>query len=186
MKAAVLVTLMSAVLLTGCATTKPCKVTPPPAPAIKPAVVAPVVATPAPAPVVAAPAPVPVVTASAEPVRDYKAEFAANVKDIFFDFDKSTIRADQQATLDADIAFLKANPSILFDIVSSCDVVGSDKYNNSLGQRRVDRVSVLLIGAGISDTRFIGSTLGKTSSYCTAPKCQELNRRVHFTYSGTK
>jgi peptidoglycan-associated lipoprotein len=141
----------------------------------------PVVIAVAPAPQVVAPTPVPApVTASAEPVVDYAAEFQTNVKDIFFDFDKSNIRADQQATLNANIAFFKRYPTVKFDIVSSCDVVGTDKYNDALGQWRVNTVKEALNEVGVFETS--ATTLGKTGSYCQKPKCQQLNRRVHFEY----
>ena len=196
MKAAVLVTLMSAVLLTGCATTKPCKVTPPPAPAIKPAVVAPVVETPAPV----APAPAPVVVAPAPapaPAPDYKALFAKNVSDVLFDFDKSTPRSESQVALSEDITFLKANPNILFSLTASCDVIGSDPYNDALAGRRLTTVVNALTAAGIDYSRFTASSLGKTSAYCAVmptksytpealAACRAVNRRVHFSFSGTK
>ena len=112
--------------------------------------------------------------------------FKANVNDVYFGFDKSSIQSESQSVLASDVAFLKANPSILFSITSSCDVVGSDTYNDGLGQRRLAAVSSALVAAGIDATRFNGSSLGKTSSYCSAKSCQQLNRRVHFAYSGTK
>lgn len=172
------------VLLAGCALHRshPCVVTPAPAiakaePAVAPAVVpAPVAQTPAPVEAVA-PAPV------AAPPVNYSALFAANVKDIFFDFDKSAIRADQKATLAANVAFLKANPNILFSLVSSCDVVGTDKYNDGLGQLRVEKVAAALAAAGIDASRFNASTLGKTNSY---GKDHQSNRRVHFAFSGVR
>ena len=185
MKAAIVVAFLSAVFLTGCSATKPCKVTPPPAPAIK---AAPVVETPAP---VEAPKPV-VVEQKAGPVPtvpptpDYKAMFAAQVNDVYFGFDKSVILGESQSVLASDVAFLKSNPNILFSITSSCDVVGSDAYNDGLGQRRLAAVSKALVAAGIDATRFNGASLGKTSSYCSAKSCQQLNRRVHFAYSGTR
>src|SRR5580693_8732728 len=40
--------------------------------------------------------------------------FSQNVKDIYFEYDKSDIRADQQSSLQADVAFLKQHPDIHF------------------------------------------------------------------------
>ena len=42
--------------------------------------------------------------------------FAQNVKDVYFDYDKSDIRADQSATLQADMLFLNQHPNINFTI----------------------------------------------------------------------
>lgn len=186
MKSAVVVAFLSAVFLTGCATrnVRPCPV--PPAPALKPTPVAaapaPVVETPVAAPVavVATPAPAPA------PAPDYAAMFKSNVNDVYFDFDKSNLRSDAQTTLAADITFLKANPNILFSLTGSCDVVGSDAYNDELAGRRLSSVTHALTLAGIGYDRFTASSLGKTSSYCSAKSCQQLNRRVHFAFSGTR
>src|SRR5580700_12239528 len=50
--------------------------------------------------------------------------FAQNVQDIYFDYDKADIRADQQTALQGDIAFLKQHPDIHFrwrDTATSAD-----------------------------------------------------------------
>ena len=178
-----LVAVLPLFLLAGCALHKshPCVVTP--VPAIVKATPAPVVETPAPAVVTPAPAPVIVAATPVPAPVDYAALFKANVKDIYFDFDKSAIRADQKATLAANVAFLKANPNVLFSLVSSCDVVGTDKYNDGLGQLRVEKVAAALAAAGIDASRFNASTLGKTNSY---GKDHQSNRRVHFAFSGVR
>ena len=56
-----------------------------------------------------APAPAPAAPTEAE-------LFSQNVKDIYFDFDKYDVRADQQANMEADAAFLKDHPSIKFTV----------------------------------------------------------------------
>src|ERR1700758_2727583 len=59
--------------------------------------------------------------------------FSQNVKDIYFDYDRSEIRPDQQSALQGDIAFLKQHPSINFTIEGHCDERGSTEYNLALG-----------------------------------------------------
>ena len=54
---------------------------------------------------------------------------------IYFDFDKSTIRPDAAATLDAKIPWLQANPGMRIRIEGNADERGSDEYNLALGQR---------------------------------------------------
>ena len=62
--------------------------------------------------------------------------FAQNVKDIYFDYDKSDIRADQQSSLQGDIAFLQQHPNIHFTVEGHCDERGSTEYNLALGDNR--------------------------------------------------
>src|SRR6185503_12038205 len=106
----VLSCLVLAVLLTGCpkrpvatVASAPAPVAPPPAPAPPPP------APPAPAPPPAPPAPAPA------PAPPPPAEFMPNaaLKDVYFDFDKSNIRAADARILDASATYLKANPNQL-------------------------------------------------------------------------
>jgi peptidoglycan-associated lipoprotein len=178
------------VFLTGC-TLHPadrlCVVkTPPP-----PAIVAP---TPAPAVVeTPAPAPAPEVAAAVVPPVDLIDEgiFNLKVQDIFFGLNSANIPVDQGTTLAADAAFLNEHPTVQIKLVSSCDVRGTDTYNISLGQRRVNAVVVGLLAQGISRDRILtAGTVGKTNYFCSKPTkseaCYSLNRRVHFVFAGTK
>ena len=59
--------------------------------------------------------------------------FGANVKDIFFDYDKTELRTDQSPTAQTDAAFLTQHPSINILIEGHCDDRGSEEYNLALG-----------------------------------------------------
>ena len=72
--------------------------------------------------------------------------FGQNVKDIYFDYDKSNIRGDQEASAQGDAQFLSQHPNISFTIEGHCDDRGSTEYNLALGrparqfrQERLDR-----------------------------------------------
>ena len=118
--------------------------------------------------------------------------------DIYFDYDKADIRADQQPTLQSNITFLQNHPTVTFKITSSTDVRGTNAYNVKLGQRRVDAVHAALSAAGVDGPRMTAGTIGKTSMYCSQPvqnvrgkseahltdTCYQLNRRVHFVFVG--
>src|SRR5262249_4289903 len=54
--------------------------------------------------------------------------FSQNVKDIYFDYDKSDIRTDQQTSLQADIQFLSQHPTVSFTVEGHCDERGSTEY----------------------------------------------------------
>src|SRR5271169_2020501 len=76
--------------------------------------------------------------------------FAQNIKDIYFDYDKSDLRADQNASLQSDMLFLNQHPNINFTIEGHCDERGSIEYNMALGDRRATSVKDALALASIS------------------------------------
>src|SRR5919109_4957372 len=55
--------------------------------------------------------------------------FSQNIKDIYFDYDKSDIRPDQQSAVQGDAAFLKQHANIGFTVEGHCDERGSTEYN---------------------------------------------------------
>jgi outer membrane protein OmpA-like peptidoglycan-associated protein len=59
--------------------------------------------------------------------------FAANMKDIYFDFDVWKIRSDQQSAIEQNAAFLAQHPNISFTVEGNCDERGSTEYNLALG-----------------------------------------------------
>src|SRR6266436_5454648 len=104
---------------------------PPPAsrPAPAPAPVAPEPPT-APPSVAAAPPPPPA-PMPAEPDRPAPKEFSeiAEVKPIYFDFDKYNIRPDDAKILEANAEWLKTNAEALVLIEGHCDQRGTAEYN---------------------------------------------------------
>ena len=62
--------------------------------------------------------------------------FEQNVKDAFYDFDKSDVREDARAALTKDAEFLRSYPQVRVSIEGHCDERGSTEYNLGLGQRR--------------------------------------------------
>jgi len=111
--------------------------------------------------------------------------FAQNVKDIYFDYDKSDIRASEQSSIQADAAFLQQHPNISFTIEGHCDERGSTEYNLALGDNRASAVKNALVGAGIAADRIKTVSLGKEKPFCTESNeaCWQQNRRGHFVYS---
>src|ERR1700733_8545007 len=79
--------------------------------------------------------------------------FSQNVKDIYFDYDKSDIRPDQQSSLQADIAFLTQHPNIHFVVEGHCDERGSTEYNLALGDSRAGSVQSALTQGGVSASK---------------------------------
>ena len=110
--------------------------------------------------------------------------FAQNVKDVYFDYDKADIRADQQSSIQADIDFLKQHPNIRFTIEGHCDERGSTEYNLALGDNRANAVRNALVQSGIAADRIKTISYGKEKPFCTESNeaCWQQNRRGHFVY----
>lgn len=119
------------------------------------------------------------------PVVDLDAEFRAHVQDIFFDYDKYTVRSDAQAVLAQDVTYLKAHPEAKILIGGYCDDRGSNEYNLALGQNRADAAKKALIDAGIVADRIRTVSYGKEKPFCTeaTEACWQQNRRAGFTRS---
>jgi len=101
---------------------------------------------------------------------------------IYFDFDKSTIRPDAAATLDAKIPWLQANPGMRIRIEGNADERGSDEYNLALGQRRAASAKRYLVDHGIAADRFDLVSYGEERPVCTEHNeaCWQQNRRDDF------
>jgi len=110
--------------------------------------------------------------------------FASNIKDVYFDYDKSDIRADQQASVQADTSFLAQHSGINFTVEGYCDERGSTEYNIALGDRRATSVKSALVQAGINGGRIKTISYGKEKPFCTesTEACWQQNRRGHFSY----
>ena len=110
--------------------------------------------------------------------------FSRNVKDIYFDYDKYDIRADQQGSLQGDAQFLQQHSNIHITIEGHCDERGSTEYNLALGASRADAVKNALIQAGVGGDRIKTISYGKEKPFCTESNesCWQQNRRGHFVY----
>jgi peptidoglycan-associated lipoprotein len=128
-------------------------------------------------------APPQVVTPPAVNTMGAEEEFAANVKDVFFDYDKYSIRTDAQTTLSKDAAYLSSHPNVKILIGGYCDERGSDEYNLGLGQNRADSAKKVLVNAGIAPSRIRVISYGKEKPFCTesTEACWQENRRAGFT-----
>jgi peptidoglycan-associated lipoprotein len=108
--------------------------------------------------------------------------FEQNVKDAFFDFNKSDVRADARDNLAKTAEFLRSYPQIRVTIEGHCDERGSTEYNIGLGERRAQAAKNYLISLGISATRMDTVSWGKERPFCSEhdESCWQQNRRAHF------
>jgi len=89
-------------------------------------------------------------------------DFIQNVGDrVFFDFDKSNIKPEGQATLQKQAAWLKKYPNVKVTVEGHCDERGTREYNLGLGERRATAVKRALVALGIDAGRISTISYGK-------------------------
>lgn len=84
------------------------------------------------------------------------------IENIFYDFDKATLRDESKQALDEMATILKENPNVCIEMASHTDRWGSDEYNMDLSNRRAQSVVDYLIEAGISADRLKPQGYGET------------------------
>ena len=128
------------------------------------------------------PSPVaPSTTPSATPPAPSEFTANANLKDIFFDFDKYDVRPNDAKTLDTNAAWLKSNNDLVL-IEGHCDERGTNEYNLALGERRAKATMNYLVAQGVQASRITIISYGKERPTCTehSEACWAQNRRAHF------
>ncbi|MCH5310993.1 MAG: OmpA family protein [Prevotella sp.] len=75
------------------------------------------------------------------------------IDNIFYDFDKATLRPESEKALDSLVLLLNDNPNVTIELSAHTDYRGSDKYNKVLSQRRAESVVNYLIDHGIAKDR---------------------------------
>ena len=106
---------------------------------------------------------------SAEEDADYGIDFvlaAINkpqvVENIFYDFDKATLRPESKTALDEMAQILRDNPNVTVEMASHTDRWGSDAYNENLSERRAKSVVDYLVASGIPSGRLSWKGYGET------------------------
>ncbi len=169
------------VLVAGCAKTPVATVSS--APAAAPAPTAPLPAPAPPPPSVGAaptPPPTPPPAPRPAPPKEYRAHEA--LKPIYFAFDAATIRPADAKILDANAAWLNANPGYLLLIEGHCDERGTSDYNLALGDRRAKAALNHLVAQGIKSDRITIVSYGEERPACAEHNeaCWSKNRRAQF------
>lgn len=110
--------------------------------------------------------------------------FARNVKDLFFNFDKSNIRPDETSVSDSDATFLLQHPDVKILVEGHCDDRGSEEYNLALGDSRANSLRSSLQAQGVSADRIRTVSYGKEKPFCSAEdeQCWQQNRRDHLVF----
>ena len=83
------------------------------------------------------------------------------IDNIFYDFDKATLRPESAKALDELVELLNENPNITIELSAHTDYKGSDQYNEGLSQRRAESVVNYLIEHGIGEDRLMPKGYGE-------------------------
>ena len=83
------------------------------------------------------------------------------IDNIFYDFNKATLRPESETALDELVKLLDENPNVTIELSAHCDYKGSSEYNKGLSQRRAESVVNYLIEHGISNDRLSPVGYGK-------------------------
>lgn len=108
----------------------------------------------------------------------------SRVQNIYFDFDKFNIRADQQGALNSNAALFNSGDAMDLRILieGNCDEWGSDEYNYALGVKRAKTAKDALVAQGVSESRIEITSNGESKPVCTerSKTCDAQNRRDEF------
>lgn len=96
------------------------------------------------------------------------------LNNVFFDFDKSDLKAESFLELDRLVELLKKNATIKIEIAGHTDNKGDTKYNQTLSQKRAESVVNYLLQKGIDKTRIVAKGYGETQAI--SPNDTEENK----------
>ncbi len=119
-------------------------------------------------------------------------ERAYVLRNIYYDFDEFTLRTESERTLDSILLIMNTNPTLIVEIGSHTDSVGTDDYNNRLSQKRAESVVRYLVDHGIPQNRLTAKGYGETehiarntnSDGTDNEEGRQLNRRTEFKIIG--
>ncbi|MDR1381747.1 MAG: OmpA family protein [Tannerella sp.] len=101
------------------------------------------------------------------------------VENIFYDYDRATLRPESKEALDEIIKVLNDNLNVTIEMGAHTDRKGSDRYNEGLAQRRAQSVVDYLIASGIPDSRLTARGYGKSEPKTVTKKMAEENGFLH-------
>jgi outer membrane protein OmpA-like peptidoglycan-associated protein len=105
------------------------------------------------------------------------------LKNIYFDYDKTTLKPASFLELNKVVDLLLQNPSLEIEIEGHTDSQGSDQYNKDLSQGRAQSVVDYIASQRISTQRLAARGFGESKPIDTneTEAGKANNRRVEFT-----
>lgn len=117
------------------------------------------------------------------PLQPIEVGVTVRLKNIYFDFDKTTLKNESFVELDKVVDFLKQNQSVEIEISGHTDNKGSDDYNATLSQGRSEAVVSYIVSQGVDSYRLTAHGYGESKPIDTndSDEGRANNRRVEFT-----
>lgn len=108
------------------------------------------------------------------------------LRNIFFDFDRATLRPESMDELNKLIAFLEERPSLRIEISGHTDSRGSARYNQRLSEQRAHTVLKFLVVNGINPNRleYMGYGFDRPIATNETEEGRQMNRRTEFRVVG--
>jgi outer membrane protein OmpA-like peptidoglycan-associated protein len=108
------------------------------------------------------------------------------LNNIFYDFDKATLRQESISELERLVSLMKDTPALKIEISSHTDNKGTDDYNQKLSQARAQSVVDYLVSKGIARTRLVAKGYGESQPIATndTDPGRQMNRRTEFKVLG--
>lgn len=134
----------------------------------------------------------PVTTSAAPDPRDYadarnfdNPESLLSKRVIYFDFDRSEVKAEYRPIVAAHAAYLAAHNSARATLESHADERGTREYNLGLSERRGNSVENLLVAGGANSVQIAVVSYGEERPVCRVSNedCWWKNRRVEIVYT---
>jgi outer membrane protein OmpA-like peptidoglycan-associated protein len=109
---------------------------------------------------------------------------ALRINNLFFDYDRSTLRPESFPELNRLAEIIIKYPDIKVEIMGHTDNMGPDDYNLKLSQSRAETVRDYLISKGVPANRLVAKGYGKDRPLVenTNDKNRQMNRRVEFRF----
>lgn len=108
------------------------------------------------------------------------------LRNIFFDYGKSTLRPESNAELDRLVKLMKEVPNLKIEISGHTDNTGSATVNETLSQQRAEAVVTFLTNKGVSASRMTSKGYGASRPVATnnTDDGRQMNRRTEFEITG--
>lgn len=112
-----------------------------------------------------------------------KVEVTIVMNNVFFDFDKATLKNESMPELNRISTFLNENESVRIAIKGHTDAIGEESYNMGLSKRRAEAVAMHFKAQGVADDRIEIEYYGESQPAATndTRDGRRTNRRVEFT-----
>lgn len=107
-------------------------------------------------------------------------------ENIFFDFDKSSLRPEARKVLEDLVDYLQKNPTAQVQIRSYTDAIGDAQYNKKLAAKRGNSAIEYLVNSGIKTSQISLMPVGEEFALASNSNelGRQLNRRVEFVLLG--